>query len=69
MVIIQSIKGQSPLYLTSAFGATPALKGIIEGISESFASLLKVFSGMSKINIIKKSRLLFWDMQTDLFTK
>lgn len=34
-----------PLYLTSVFGATPALVGIIEGIAESLASLLKVFSG------------------------
>lgn len=34
-----------PLYLTSAFGATPALIGIIEGIAESLASLLKVYSG------------------------
>ena len=30
-----------PLYLTAAFGATPVLVGIIEGIAES-ASLLKV---------------------------
>jgi MFS family permease len=34
-----------PLYLSSAFGATPVLVGIIEGIAESLASLLKVFSG------------------------
>ena len=34
-----------PLYLTAAFGATPALVGMIEGIAESIASLLKVFSG------------------------
>jgi MFS family permease len=35
-----------PLYLTSArIGATPAIVGLIEGIAESFASLLKVFSG------------------------
>jgi MFS family permease len=35
-----------PLYLTSArIGATPAIVGIIEGFSESIASLLKVFSG------------------------
>lgn len=34
-----------PLYLTAAFGATPALIGFIEGIAESLASLLKVFSG------------------------
>ena len=30
-----------PLYLTSAFGATPAIVGIIEGIAESTASLLR----------------------------
>lgn len=34
-----------PLYLASAFGATPALVGLVEGIAESTASLLKVFSG------------------------
>lgn len=34
-----------PLYLTSVFGATPALVGVVEGIAESLASLLKVFSG------------------------
>ncbi len=34
-----------PLYLTGAFGATPVLLGIIEGIAESVASLLKVYSG------------------------
>ena len=34
-----------PLYLTAAFGATTALVGIIEGIAERPARLLKVFSG------------------------
>jgi len=34
-----------PLYLTTTLGATPAIIGIIEGIAESIASLLKVFSG------------------------
>lgn len=34
-----------PLYLTGALGATPVIVGIIEGIAESLASLLKVFSG------------------------
>ncbi len=34
-----------PLYLTTVFGATPALVGVIEGIAESLAGLLKVFSG------------------------
>lgn len=34
-----------PLYLTSRLGATPVIVGLIEGIAESLASLLKVFSG------------------------
>ncbi len=34
-----------PLYLTAVLGATPAIVGVIEGIAESAASLLKVFSG------------------------
>jgi MFS family permease len=35
-----------PLYLTSArIGASPAIVGLIEGTSESIASLLRVFSG------------------------
>ncbi len=34
-----------PLFLTAKLGATPVVVGIIEGIAESLASLLKVFSG------------------------
>jgi len=34
-----------PLFLTTNLGATPAIVGIIEGIAESVASILKVFSG------------------------
>ena len=34
-----------PLYLVSKLGATPAIVGIIEGVAESTASLLRVFSG------------------------
>lgn len=34
-----------PLYLTSRLGVTPTIVGLIEGIAESLASLLKVFSG------------------------
>ncbi len=34
-----------PLYLVSVLGATPAAVGLIEGIAESLASLLKVFAG------------------------
>lgn len=34
-----------PLYLVNRLGATPAVVGVIEGIAESLASLLKLFSG------------------------
>ena len=33
------------LYLTTTLGASPAIVGIIEGIAESLASLLKAYSG------------------------
>ena len=34
-----------PLFLVQQLGATPAVVGLIEGIAESLASLLKVYSG------------------------
>jgi MFS family permease len=34
-----------PLFLTATLGASPAILGLVEGIAESTASLLKVFSG------------------------
>lgn len=34
-----------PVYLTQVLGVGPAILGLIEGIAESMASLLKVFSG------------------------
>jgi MFS family permease len=34
-----------PLFLTQTLGASPAILGLIEGIAESVASLLRVFSG------------------------
>lgn len=34
-----------PLFLTARLGASPAIVGLIEGVAESLASLLKVFSG------------------------
>jgi len=34
-----------PLYLTLRLGASPVIVGLIEGIAESLASILKVFSG------------------------
>src|SRR5512136_1561073 len=34
-----------PAFLVSTLGASPAILGLIEGIAESVASVLKVFSG------------------------
>jgi len=34
-----------PLYLVSQLGATPGIVGIIEGIAESLASIIKLYSG------------------------
>jgi MFS family permease len=34
-----------PFFLVSSLGATPAVLGLIEGVAESLASILKVFSG------------------------
>ncbi len=48
-----------PLYLTATFGATPALIGLIEGVAESLASLLKVFSGYVSDRFQHKRRLAF----------
>ena len=58
-----------PLYLTSTFGATPALVGLIEGIAESLASLLKVFSGYISDHSQKKKRLAFFGYTTGLIYK
>jgi len=48
-----------PLYLVYAFGATPALIGVIEGVAESAASLLKVFSGYATDRFKRKKALAF----------
>ena len=58
-----------PLYLTSTFGATPVLVGIIEGIAESVASLLKVFSGYITDKYKKKKPIAFAGYATGLIYK
>lgn len=58
-----------PLYLTAAFGATPALVGIIEGIAESLASLLRVFSGYVTDKYHQKKKLAFAGYSTGLIYK
>ena len=45
------------LYLTTTLGATPAIVGIIEGIAESLASLLKTYSGYISDKIQKRKPL------------
>ena len=58
-----------PLYLTGRFGASPALIGIIEGIAESIASLLKVFSGYLSDRYKKKKPIAFLGYSSGLFYK
>ena len=58
-----------PLYLTSVFSATPALVGVIEGIAESLASLLKVFSGYVTDKYKKKKLIAFIGYTTGLIYK
>lgn len=58
-----------PLYLTSVFGATPALVGLIEGIAESLASLLKVFSGYITDRYYNKKPVAFIGYATGLLYK
>jgi len=58
-----------PLYLTTAFGATPALVGVIEGIAESAASLLKVFSGYVTDRFQKKKATAFCGYATGILYK
>lgn len=58
-----------PLYLTSVFGASPALVGLIEGIAESLASLLKVYSGHISDKFQKKKALAFAGYSTGIIYK
>ena len=58
-----------PLYLTSALGATPTLIGVIEGIAESVASLLKVFSGYITDRFQKKKATAFIGYSAGLLYK
>lgn len=58
-----------PLYLTAVFGATPALVGIVEGIAESIASLLKVYSGYISDKYKRKKVLAFGGYSTGIFYK
>lgn len=43
-----------PVFLVATLGASPAILGLIEGVAESLASLLKVFSGLWSDKIRKR---------------
>lgn len=55
-----------PIYLVTRLGAGPAILGLIEGIAESLASLLKVFSGYfsDKIKLRKPFTILGYASST-----
>ena len=46
-----------PFFLTVTLGASPAVLGLIEGVAESTASLLKVFSGYISDKLRKRKVL------------
>jgi MFS family permease len=46
-----------PFFLTVTLGASPAVLGVIEGVAESVASLLKVFSGYLSDRLGDRKRL------------
>lgn len=58
-----------PLFLTATLGASPAIVGVIEGIAESIASLLKVFSGYIGDVYHNKKRLAFAGYSASLLYK
>ena len=49
-----------PLFLTGVLGAGPAFLGVIEGVAESTASLLKLFSGLLSDRLRGRKRLVLF---------
>ena len=58
-----------PLYLSAVMGAGPAIIGIIEGIAESLASIVKLFSGIIADRYGHKKRLAFAGYASSLANK
>jgi MFS family permease len=58
-----------PLYLSSIMGATPTIIGIIEGIAESLASIIKLFSGIIADKYGNKKRLAFLGYSSSVLNK
>ena len=58
-----------PLYLSSVMGAAPAIIGIIEGIAESLASIVKLFSGIIADRHGRKKQIAFAGYASSLINK
>lgn len=58
-----------PFFLTATLGASPAVLGIVEGIAESTASLLKVFSGYISDRLRKRKALTIIGYSSSLIGK
>jgi MFS family permease len=58
-----------PIYLSSIMGATPTIIGIIEGIAESLASVIKLLSGILADKYGNKKRLAFWGYSSSVLNK
>lgn len=49
-----------PLFLTTVLGGGPAFLGVIEGVAESTASLLKLFSGIASDRVRDRQKLVLF---------
>lgn len=58
-----------PLYLTAVMGASPIIIGVIEGIAEALASIIKLFSGIVADKYGNKKRLAFFGYSASLINK
>lgn len=58
-----------PLYLNNVLHASKTSIGLIEGIAESTASLLKVFSGWLSDRLGKRKTIIFWGYGISVFSR
>jgi MFS family permease len=58
-----------PLYLSAVMGAGPAIIGIIEGIAESLASIVKLFSGIAADKYGNKKHLAIFGYASSTINK
>jgi MFS family permease len=65
----EAIHGLLPVYLVTVLGASMTTVGIIEGIAESTASIVKVFSGAISDWVGKRKLLALWGYGLAAFTK